>query len=187
MQEPNTNRRGARVLVVLAGTIFLLHAAILALGPRLRGEALYSNAVQLASALLAMTTCIYVSRRTEAFARHFWAFAAAGFGVWSLAQILAGYYDSILHRSTNQPWPSDILFFVAMVPALMTLFIDQERGFQWKQWPRVFDLFQLIILTVAAYLFTFENPTAWKEGWGPVGRYSWAPEKVPKNVSVWSR
>ena len=178
MQEPNANRRGARVLVILTGTIFLLHAAILALGPRLRGETLYSNAVQLASALLAMTACMYVSRRTAAFARHFWGFAAAGFGVWSLAQILAGYYDSILHRSTNQPWPSDILFFVAMVPALMTLFIDQERGFQWKQWPRVFDLFQLIILTVAAFLFTFENPTAWKEGWGPVGRYSWAPDVV---------
>ena len=178
MQEPNTNRRGGQVLVILAGTIFLLHAAILTLGPRLRGEVLYSNAVQLASALLAMTACIYVSRRTEAFAKHFWGFAAAGFGVWSLAQIVAGYYDSILHRSTNQPWPSDIIFFVAMVPALMTLFIDQELGFQWKQWPRVFDLFQLIILTVAAYLFTFENPTAWKEGWGPLGQYSWAPDVV---------
>jgi len=112
LQEPNTNRRGARVLVILAGTIFLLHAAILALGRVCAANSFTPNAVQLASALLAMTACLYVSRRTEAFARHFWAFAAAGFGVWSLAQILAGYYDSILHRSTNQPWPSDILFFV---------------------------------------------------------------------------
>jgi PAS domain S-box-containing protein len=176
VQEPNTSRRGAGVLISLAVAIFLLHAAVLALEQRFNAGTLYSNLAQLTSALLAVSACVFASRRRQGFPRHFWWFVAAGFGIWSLAQTIATYYDSILHRSTNQPWPSDILFFVAMVPALMTLFIDQEKGFQWRQWPRIFDLSQLIILAIAGYLFTFQNPAAWKEGWGPVGQYSWAPD-----------
>jgi PAS domain S-box-containing protein len=65
-----------------------------------------------------------------------------------------------------------------MAPPLMTLFIDRENGFEWRQWPRTLDLVQVIILTVAIYLFTFGSPLAWEKGNSTLARFSWAPESL---------
>src|SRR5262249_42017056 len=139
---------------------------------------LQSNLIQFACGLLAASACWFASRRTERFGRHFWILVSAGFLLWSIAQGMATYYDSFLHIPLQQPWASDIVFFLSMAPPLMTLFIDRENGFEWKQWPRTLDLVQVIILTVAVYLFTFGSPLAWEKGSSTLARFSWAPESL---------
>jgi len=171
-----TLSRGQRYLLFSALALLLFHTSLLLARPSSPAVALISNLVQIACPVLAAFACISASRRLENFGKHFWMLFAAGFFVWAIAQIVATYCDSILHIPTQQPWPSDIIFFLSMSLPFMTLFIDRKKGFEWKQWPRVFDLAQVVILMLAVYLFTFQTRDAWRNGWGTIGRLAWIPE-----------
>jgi len=167
---------GRRLFPAIALALFLLHATLLLAAPSKSVTPLLSNSIQLACAVLATVSCVYASHRLNRFGKHFWLLIAAGFSVWSVAQALVTYYDSILHTPLQSFWPSDIIFFLSMTPALMTLFIDSERGLEWKDWPRVLDLAQAVILMVAAYLFVFSEPAHWKLSGGALARLSWLPD-----------
>jgi PAS domain S-box-containing protein len=173
---PNTLSRGQRAFLFLALALFLTHAALLLALPSNPVTPLLSNLIQIACPLLAALACLSVARRMSLFGKHFWLLVAAGFVLWTFGQTVATYYDSILHASLQQPWPSDIIYSLSMSPLLMTLFIDQEKGFEWRQWPRIFDLAQVLILMLAVYLFIFETPEAWQNGWGTIGQLAWVPE-----------
>ena len=178
MPESSTNSRGPLVFAISALLLFLVHATILLAAPSYSATPLLSNLIQLATGLLAAGACWFASRQMKKFGRHFWILVSAGFFLWSIAQGMATYYDSFLHIPLQQPWASDIVFFLSMAPLLMTLFIDRENGFEWQQWPRILDLVQVIILTLAVYLFTFGSPLAWEKGNSTLARFSWAPESL---------
>jgi PAS domain S-box-containing protein len=167
---------GRRLFPAVALALFLFHAALLLAAPWRSATPLLSNSIQLACGLVAAWSCLSTSRRFDRFGKHFWLLVAAGFFVWSVAQTLVTYYDSILHVPLQGPWPSDIIFFLSMTPALMTLFISSERGLEWKDWPRVLDLAQAVILMVAAYLFVFAEPAHWKMSNGALARLAWLPD-----------
>lgn len=173
----NTNRRGLLVFAIAGSLLLLFHAAILLELPSYSATPLLSNLVQLGSGLLATSACWFASRRMEKFGRHFWLLVSVGFLLWSAAQGMATYYDSFLHIPLQQPWPSDSLFFLSMAPLLMALFINRENGFEWKQWPRILDLTQVVILAAAVYLFTYGSPDAW-QGQSALAKLSWTPESV---------
>jgi PAS domain S-box-containing protein len=156
--------------------LIVFHAALLLAVPSYHAVPLLSNLIQIACPLVAVLACLSAARKSTLFAKHFWLLVAGGFLVWTFAQTVATYYDSILHAPIQEPWPSDIIFFLSMSLPLMTLLIDSEKGFEWKQWPRFFDLAQVVILSVAACVLTFETPEAWRNGWGAIGQIAWIPE-----------
>jgi PAS domain S-box-containing protein len=174
--DPHKDSRGQRVFLLLAFALLLLQAAFLFGAPSFSATSLIANVIEFFCSALAAAACFSAACRSQYFAKHFWLLFAAGCAIWSVAQLMATYYDSILHRPLQQPWPSDVIFFLAMAPPAMTLFIDKERGFDLEQWPLTFDLLQVIILTVAAYLFTFDTPASWRSGWGDLALISWIPD-----------
>jgi PAS domain S-box-containing protein len=173
---PNTLSRGGRVYLAFALVLFLLHATLLLAAQRYPATPLLSNLIQIACPILAGFACLSAARQSKDFAKHFWMLFATGLFWWALAQTVATYYDSILHASVQEPWPSDILYFLGMSVPLTILFIDQKKGFERKQWPRLFDLAQVFIIMLAVYLFTFDTPDAWRNGWGTLGQIAWIPE-----------
>ncbi len=175
MPEAKNLRRGFGIFLTLALTVLTVHVALLTFARSWTYLSLASNLIELASALLAAVACTLAARRMENFGKYFWILVAAGFYTWSFAQVICTYYESILHASLQSPWPSDIIFFLSMTPLLMTVFLDPE-GFDRKQWPRIFDVLQVVILTVAAYLFTFQTPKAWRLGWDELYAFAWTPE-----------
>jgi len=185
LSEPNTSLRVRPVLVSSAVALVVFHAALLFAAPSWVAAPLLSNLIQIACPILAAVACIWAARGLNHFAKHFWLLFAAGFLVWGLAQSLATYYDSILHAPVQQPWPSDIIFFLSMSLPFMTVFIDRNRGFEWKQWPRFFDLVQVLIVMLAVYLLTFDTPEAWRNGWGTLGRLAWIPE-ISRDILIFS-
>jgi len=176
LPEAKNLPRGFATFLTLALFVLAAHVALLVFAGSWTYISLASNLIELASALLASIACTMAARRMENFGRYFWILVASGFFTWSFAQVIATYYDSILHASLQSPWPSDIIFFLSLTPLLMTVFLDPEKGFDRKQWPRIFDVLQVVILTVAAYLFTFQTPKAWRQGWDELYRYAWTPE-----------
>jgi len=166
---------GQRLFPAMALALFLLHAVLFVAAPSNSASSLISNLIQFACSLLATLSALYAARRMSGFGKHFWLLSAAGFFVWTVAQAVATYCDSILHLALQQPWPSDVIFFLSMAPLMMTLFIHSERGLEWRDWPRVLDLVQVVILMVAAFLFIFAEPAHWKMNGGVLARLSWLP------------
>jgi two-component system, cell cycle sensor histidine kinase and response regulator CckA len=176
VSETKNLRRGSSIFLSLALIVLVIHAGLLFGARTWTLLPLVSNLIELASALLAAIACTLAARRMENFGRYFWMLVAAGFYTWSFAQVICTYYESILHASLQSPWPSDIIFFLSMTPLLTTVFLDPQKGFDRKQWPRIFDMLQVVILTVAAYLFTFQTPKTWRQGWDELYQFAWTPE-----------
>ncbi len=162
MQSTNAPGWGQRLLVGSALVLLLLHVTLLLAAPRPFVLSLLSNLIQLACALLAGAAASLVASRSEGLVRRFWRLQTAAFFIWSIAQALATFYDSILYRPTNAAWPSDILFFLWMAPAFLTLFLDANKDPEKRDWQHWLDLTQLGILLASAYLFTFEVPAHWR-------------------------
>jgi PAS domain S-box-containing protein len=173
---------GWRLLLCIALALFLLHAVVLMAASPKSVTPLLSNSIQFTFGLLAAVSAACASRRMNRFGRHFWLLISAGFFVWSAGQLMVTYYDNIRHIPLQEPWPSDVIFFLSMAPAFMTLFIDTERGLEWKNWPWILDLTQVVILTVAAYLLMFSSPAHWKMGGGALARLAWLPDTARDTV-----
>jgi PAS domain S-box-containing protein len=182
LQSWNSPGWGWRLLLCIALALFLLHAVLLMAAPSKSATPLLSNSIQFAFGLLAAVSAAYASRQMNRFGKHFWLLISAGFFVWSAGQLMVTYYDSIRHTPLQEPWPSDVVFFLSVAPAFMTLFIDTERGLEWKNWPRILDLAQVVILGAAAYLLMFSSPAHWKMGGGALARLAWLPDTLRDTV-----
>jgi two-component system cell cycle sensor histidine kinase/response regulator CckA len=182
LQSWNSTGWGWRLLLCIALALFFLHAVVLTADVSKSATSLLSNSIQLAFGLLAAVSAAYASRPMNRFGKHFWLLISAGFFIWSAGQLMVTYYDSIRHIPLQQPWPSDVVFFLSVAPAFMALFIDTERGLEWKNWPRILDLAQVVILTVAAYLLMFSSPAHWKMDGGALAKLAWLPDTARDTV-----
>jgi PAS domain S-box-containing protein len=176
LQSWNSPGWGWRLLLCIALALFLLHAVVLMAAPSKSVTSLLSDCIQLAFGLLATVSTVTASRRMNRFGKHFWLLISACFLLWSVAQVMATYYNNFAHLPLQTPWPSDVVFFVCMAPAFMALFLDTERGLEWKNWPRILDLAQVVILTAAAHQLLYALPAHWKMDGGVLARLAWLPD-----------
>jgi len=161
--------RGQRFLMGAALAFFFVQSALLLAAPNQPVSSLLSNLIQVASAALAAVAAWQAGSRSEGFVRRFWRLLFAAVAIWVVAQSLATYYDSVLRKPTNEPWPSDILFFVWVAPAFVILLLDPNKDPDKKDWQQFLDFAQVGILASAAYLFLFEIPTHWQNRNIPIG------------------
>ncbi|HEY6386079.1 MAG TPA: ATP-binding protein [Candidatus Acidoferrum sp.] len=176
MQSWNSSGWGWRLLLCIALALFLLHAVVLTADLSKSATSLLSDSIQVAFGLLAWASTVYASRRMNRFWKHFWLLISACFLLWTAAQLMATYYNNIAHLPLQTPWPSDVVFFVSMTPAFMALFLNTERGLEWKNWPRFLDLAQVLILTAVAHQLLYALPAHWKIDGGALARLAWLPD-----------
>ncbi len=152
---------GLQGLVLLAGDLRL-------------DVALVSNILGICLAILATTSALIAARVGDAYARWFWLLTAMGFGLFSAAELLGAYYDSILHAPVHSVWPSDIVYFLFPVPMAMALVLRvRTRRLHEINWAQCFDFLQVGILICAVYLYYFYLPSHWKASAGATERLQW--------------
>jgi PAS domain S-box-containing protein len=157
-----------RLYAALALTLFLAHAALLLVAPQWSALPILANLIQLGFGALAAAAAWQAAHRSSGFVKTFWRLQASGFVIWMAAQALATVYDSVLHKSLNEPWPSDILYFLWMTPAFLSLFLNTRQDRDSRDWQEWLDFIQVGILVTALYLFTFEVPTHWQRKGVPI-------------------
>jgi hypothetical protein len=68
-------------------------------------------------------------------------------------------YDSVLHASLTEWWPSDVLFLYHVAPMAMALFLGDDsaksRVYRWQRW---LDFLQIGIVSLSAYFFFLYVP-----------------------------
>jgi len=122
-------------------------------------SALASSVIEFVLLLLAVAACFEAAARAEGYARRFWRLMGIAFALYAAGQILATYYDSILHASLLEWWPSDIFFLYHYAPMAMALFLADDsaesRVYRWQRW---LDFVQIGIVSFSAYLFFLYLP-----------------------------
>src|SRR5438067_685542 len=141
----------------------ILVVSALALGCHLVSLAVHSafasSIVEFVLIVLAATACFRTANRASGFARRFWQIMCIAFALYSAGQVLATYYDSVLHASLTEWWPSDILFLYHLAPLAMALFLSDDsaesRVYRWQRW---LDFLQIWLVSFYAYFFFLYLP-----------------------------
>jgi len=160
VERKESSRWSGRALAGLAILAILFHIAIFAASSSWGRQAI-GDFLQIGLAALATYAVWQAARRAQGFARTFWRFQAYGLAVWAAAESLATIYDLVLQRPVNEPWPSDILFFLWMTPAFLSLFLDPYAESPRIEWTQRLDFLQVGILVVSLHVFLFEAPSHW--------------------------
>ena len=140
---------------------FLLAATLLAcrFAALLLHSSIASSVIEILLVILVVTAWLHAANRAAGYARRFWRLMAVAFGLYALGQAMATYYDSILHASLDQYWPSDILFLFHVAPMALALFLGDDssdsRLYRWQRW---LDFLQIGIVSLSAYFFFLYFP-----------------------------
>ena len=163
--DPRKLFRGASLsFPVLALILFGLHLLLLLAGAHVSVSPLVGGLLQSCLGALAVGAAWQATQRSAGFIRTFWRFQAGSFFLWVLAQTLAAIYDGVLHKPIDQPWPSDLLFFLWTTPLFLSLFLDPYAESTQIEWPQWLDFAQVGILVASLYVFVFEVPAHWEAG-----------------------
>src|SRR5437899_2360587 len=120
---------------------------------------LASSIIEFVIIVLAAAACLQAANRASGFARRFWRLMGIAFALYCAGQVLATYYDSVLHASLKEWWPSDILFLYHVAPMAMALFLaDDSAESCMCRWQRWLDFLQIGIVSFSAYLFFLYVP-----------------------------
>lgn len=118
-----------------------------------------SNVIEFVLVVLAAAACFEAAWRAAGYARRFWRLMGVAFAVYAFGQAMATYYDSVLHASFEQYWPSDILFLFYVAPMTLALFLGDDttesRVYRWQRW---LDFLQIGIVSLSAYFFFLYLP-----------------------------
>ena len=144
----------SRKIFVLAAVALGCHFVALAFH-----SALASGVIEFILIVLAAAACLQAAGRAPGFALRFWRLMGIAFAIYAAGQVLATYYDSVLHASLTEWWPSDVLFLYHVAPMAMALFLADDsaesRVYRWQRW---LDFIQIGIVSLSAYFFFLYVP-----------------------------
>jgi hypothetical protein len=143
--------QGRLLLLWALGTVLALHVTVIL---AVRDPAIISNVCIAATALVAALCCLWRTTQLEQQERPPWLWIAAGFLVWSAAQL-------VFTRVAGKNWDfgpgpeiSDLLFFDALIP----LFLAISNTYETQAAASVvyLNVFQAAMATALTYLCVFK-------------------------------
>lgn len=141
---------------LLTGVLVLFVAAVPTEG-RLALDLLQSTI-----AVLAGICAIRVAGVSKGYLRRLWLLLTISVFLACGAQILKIYYKHIVHLPFASPWPSDILFILWVIPALMMFLPRSDDESKGSDWPAILDFVQVGIVALTAYLYFFYLTSRWQ-------------------------
>jgi PAS domain S-box-containing protein len=153
----------ARTSALAAAAILLgVHGAVLAVRYGTDTASLWGDWIDTAAPLAAAVICWMVARQAGPFGKRVWRLVCASFLLTSVGQAFYTYNYDYLHAPLGTIWPSDVLVFFWIVPAMMTLFLsprDPDSGYRWL---RACDFVQVCALVLAVELSQIYVPSRWR-------------------------
>jgi PAS domain S-box-containing protein len=144
----------SRKIFLLAAAALVCHFVALALH-----STIASNIIEFVLMVLVTAATFQAANRAAGYAKRFWRLMGVAFGLYTLGQAMATYYDSVLHASFEVWWPSDILFLFHVAPMAIALFLPDDsassRVYRWQRW---LDFLQIGIVCFSAYFFFLYLP-----------------------------
>jgi PAS domain S-box-containing protein len=124
---------------------------------------LVSNSLDLLTVLLASICAFYAAQRSSGYPRQLWLLLAVALTLESLGDGISAYYQSFIPGAAQNPWPSDIFFFVWAAPVFMIFLPLSDEDAAGIDSIRLLDFLQVAILALTLYLYFFYSPSRWQE------------------------
>ena len=123
---------------------------------------LISNSLDFLMVSLATICSFYAAFRARGYPRQLWLLLGSAFALLSSGQAISSYYQSFLPGAAQNPWPSDILFFVWAAPIFVIFLPLSDEASASIDALRLLDLLQVAILALTLYLYFFYSPSRWQ-------------------------
>jgi PAS domain S-box-containing protein len=153
--------RLSRVALAVAGVLAALLVLVVAAVPAAAKSILLADLLQTTLVLLVAYCALRVALRSTGYLRQLWMLFAMALLIDAVAGGMETYYQNIPHLPAVTPWPSDVLFFLWVTPAVMMLLprsADESKGIDW---PQLLDFAQVLVVALTAYLYFFYAPSRW--------------------------
>jgi PAS domain S-box-containing protein len=145
-----------------AAILILGHGLVVAVRYGTETASLWGDWIDTLAPVTAAAICWMVSRQAGPFGKRVWRLVCLSALLTATGQALYTYNYDYLHAPLGTLWPSDVLVFFWIVPAMMTLFLsprDPGSGFRWL---RVCDFVQVSTLVLAVELSQIYVPSRWQ-------------------------
>lgn len=152
------SRFALAVALALFGALILVVAAT----NRQAHSQLLSDLLQSAIVALAAVCAVRVTARSAGYLRRLWLLFAVSLLLLVVAQVLETYYEGLAHTPFATPWPSDIVFILWVIPSLIMLLPQPDKGFAGIAWETILDFTQLGIVALTAYMYFFYLTSRWE-------------------------
>src|ERR1700730_2487315 len=156
MSKLRTSALAAAVLLML------VHGAVLISRYGTDTASLWGDWIDTAAPTIAAIVCWMASRQADPFGRRVWRLVAFSSLLAAIGQALYTDYYDYLHAPMGTLWPSDVLVFFWIVPAMMTLFLSPRDPGSGYGWLRVCDFAQVCTLALAVELSQIYVPSRWQ-------------------------
>jgi diguanylate cyclase (GGDEF)-like protein len=162
--------RSKRIVVIVAGLLWLAHVAVVAtLGTHRPGPFL-SDLIQLTLGIVLICAIVAARRRSEGMALSFWRLTAFAYLLWFVAQSFCVYND--VAASPLVSGIENFLFSFWFVPLAMAIFLDPDTEAGKVDAQVALDFVQAVLVCAAAYLYFFFIP---RSEAGEMAHSVWAP------------
>ena len=158
--------RFSRFALAVAFALLALLVLVVARAGHHAHSQLLSDLLQLAVAGWAAACASWVTRRSSGYLRRLWLLFTVSLLFVVVAQVLETYYESLVHTPFATPWPSDIVFILWVIPALIMLLPRPDKESAGIDWETILDFVQVGIVALTAYLYFFYLTSRW-EAEGP--------------------
>jgi two-component system cell cycle sensor histidine kinase/response regulator CckA len=148
--------------VAAAAILMLVHGAVLVVRYRTETASVWGDWIDTAAPAIGAVVCWLVSERAGPFGRRVWRLVGFSSFLTAIGQALYTYYYDYLHASLGTLWPSDVLVFFWIVPAVMTLFLSPRDPGSRFGWLRACDFVQVSTLALAVELSQIYVPSRWQ-------------------------
>jgi two-component system, cell cycle sensor histidine kinase and response regulator CckA len=145
-----------------AAILLLVHGAVLMFRYGTDTASLWGDWIDTAAPLVGAVVCWRVSRESGPFGSRVWRLVAISNLISAIGQALYTDYYDYLHAPLGTIWPSDVLVFFWVVPAVMTLFLSPRDPGKGYGWLRVCDFAQVCTLALAVELSQIYVPSRWQ-------------------------
>ena len=142
----------------------LVHGGVLAVRYGTDTASVWGDWIDTVAPLAAAVICWMVSQQAGPFGRRVWRLVAFSSLLTCIGQGLYTYYYDYLHAALGTIWPSDVLVFFWIVPAMTTLFLSPRDPGSGYGWLRVCDFVQACTLVLAIELSQIYVPSRWQVG-----------------------
>ncbi len=150
------------ISIGIASALVGLHIAVLLARYGTEAASLWGDWIDSAAPLIAAVVCWLVSRHCGPFGKRVWRLVSLSSLLTCAGEALYTYYFDYLHAPLGTLWPSDLLVFFWIVPAMMTLFLSARDSGEGLEWLRAFDFVQVCTLVLAVELSQIYVPSRWQ-------------------------
>ncbi|HKE34539.1 MAG TPA: PAS domain S-box protein [Candidatus Acidoferrum sp.] len=152
----------SQLVLAVASLLTVLVILVVREADHLAKSQLLSDLLQTALVLCSGVSAIRATLRSSEYLRRLWRLFTVSLFLVVVAQVVETYYESMAFQPFATPWPSDIIFILWVIPALIMLLPRPDEKSVSIPWETMLDFSQVAIVALTAYLYFFYLTSRWE-------------------------